>query len=74
MRITEKNSIISFSYTGEFGNNMEANLDVPLFYSPLPGLYQSGWLRYPMGNYRMTFNKGTYSNDDKYYIKAKTKF
>ena len=72
-RTAEKNSIISFSYTGVMAGQLGTSLDMPLFYSSILGF--SNWSRYPMGNYTMTIDRDNpFSDERMVYIKALTRF
>lgn len=72
-RTARKASTISFSYSGGWGPTMNAQVDVPLFYSEHPLIYGTGWSRYPVGNYTMTLNQGG-NRDESVFIRAQTKF
>jgi hypothetical protein len=69
-----KTSLISLSYFGGWGPSVNAEVNVPLFYSQHPLTSASGWARYPMGNYTMTLNRGNLFNDERVYLRAVTKF
>lgn len=71
-RMTQKTSIISFSYAGNLGRQFSTHLDVPLFYSSIFGF--SDWSRYPLGNYTMTFSRDSFLPNETYYIRAITRF
>lgn len=71
-RNVNKSSVVSFTYSGNIGQQFSTNLDVPLFYSSILGL--SDWSRYPLGNYTMTFTRDNYFANETYYIRAITRF
>lgn len=70
-RRTGKNSVLTLSYAGALGGEMNTRLELPLFYSPALGLF--GWERYPFGNYTMTILRGG-SSSKEIYLRALTRF
>ncbi len=73
VRSVPKNSIISLSYYGDLGRQLETQLDVPLFYSSFYGYGISDWNRYPVGNYTMTITQNRYL-ENRLFIRAQTRF
>ena len=68
---TRRNSIITVTYDDE-GGLYNTYLEVPLLYSPLFGF--SDWSMYPVGNYTMRITRGGLFSEEKFYIRALTRF
>lgn len=71
VRQRAKNSLLTLSYSGALGREINTRMELPLFYSPALGL--SGWERYPFGNYTMTILRGS-AGSEEIYLRALTRF
>lgn len=68
-RRTRKNSVIAFTYAGP-SRLCNVDLNVPLLYSE--GFF--GWESYPLGNYRLTLDRGGALEGETFRLTAQTRF
>jgi len=68
-----KNAIISLSYSGSMGDEFSTHLELPLAYKPTEGI-RGDWIRYPVGNYTVTVNRGLALANQSIFLKAQTHF